>query len=77
MTQLETKGYFINKDGEDSRNMKVSLKKAEELAKKGIFVPSEKSVVKPKKVCSAYMFFNAHYGKELRSKDPSLKITEV
>jgi len=80
---LDTQGFFINKEGQDSRTLRVKVKKGKAAAaaptgddEPAAFVPPTKAVVQPKRPMSAYLLFHISNMKELRENDPDMKITE-
>ena len=60
---LATKGYFINKEGQDSRT----------LGKKNA---AKDAAVQPKRALSAYLFFSIENLKNLRAKNPAISMCE-
>jgi len=90
---LEKKGFFINKDGKDSRDLykpakakNVEDEEMEEVEKKPAKAEKVEKVekkkpeddgAKPKKVTSAYFFFQNQNRPRLMKENPDMKITEV
>lgn len=64
MKDLETKGFFINSKGENSKDLSK---------KKQI----DESSIKPKKPLSSFFFFAISNSKILKAKNSELKIPEV
>jgi len=63
LASFEKNGFFINKKGENSKDL---------------FQPViGEDVVQPKRPMSAYIFFSNSIQKSLREKNPSLGITEI
>lgn len=63
MAQFNEKGFFINENGENSKNFyKPKL---------------TDDIVQPKRPSSAYIFFNVEHAKKLRAADPSLGTAEI
>jgi len=85
--QFEKKGFFINKDGKDSRDLfkPVKVKKAEdqemqEVEKKPAKAEKQKpedDVTKPKKVLSVFICFSNQNRSKLMKEHPDSKITEI
>lgn len=61
--EIQTKGYFINKDGENSRDLWRNKERS-------------KNSVKPRKVFSGYFYFNLENFKKLKAENPDLKCPE-
>lgn len=79
LKQLEKKGYFINKDGKDSRDLHKPKKAAdkedeemEDLEAKA----KEEFVSKPKKVISRYLSFATETWPKITKKNPELKLAD-
>jgi hypothetical protein len=64
---LNTKGYFINKDGVNSKDLQKEVDKKK----------ATQSGVQPKKPLSAYMCYMTEMQALIRSKNPDLKMTEI
>lgn len=67
LNDLEKKGFFINKDGVNSKDLQKEEDKKNAL----------KNCVQPKKPQSAYIFFNQEMFQSLKAKNPDSKITEL
>lgn len=67
LKDLNTKGYFINKNGENSKD----------LQKAAFNKKFTQTGVQPKKVLSAYMFYMIEIQATIRAKNPDAKIAEV
>ena len=62
--ELKAKGYFINQDGENSKDLFLKKQK-------------EEIQPKPKRTMTSYMAFVSETAKNLRIKNPEMKITEA
>lgn len=71
--QLEKKGYFINKEGVNSKD----LQKTKDKGQKKRDSSEKKDVVLPKRPMSAFFFFGNSNRAALNAKNPDLKITEI
>jgi Zn/Cd-binding protein ZinT len=65
MEQLETHGYFVNASGEKSTDLVLKNPQFHD------------HVIQPKKPRTSYIFFFKEESNKQKSKDPSLKTTEI
>lgn len=86
-SDLDTQGFFVNKEGQDSRTLRVKVKRGKATTtaaaatdddddQPDAFAPQAKAVVQPKRAMTAYMYFHIANMKELRVTDPDMRIPE-